>query len=127
VIQEAVNSVTLFLVALADIVRQSQHPVEIIGYADDWGMHTSDQDMDISQANIQAALNNVSSWTKRKGFKISPEKTLAMHICMKRIHSHRDPEIILNGHRFEIKNSHKILRLTLDLENPLRRGESKCI
>jgi hypothetical protein len=61
VIQGAVNSVTLFLVALADIVRQVQHPVEIIGYADDWVMHISDQDLDIAQANIQAALNNVSS------------------------------------------------------------------
>jgi molybdenum cofactor biosynthesis enzyme len=35
VIQEAVISVTLFLVALADIVKQVQHPVEIIGYTDD--------------------------------------------------------------------------------------------
>jgi hypothetical protein len=73
VIQGAVISVTLFLVALADIVRQVQHPVEIIGYADDWVIHTSDQDMDIAQANIQAALNNLSSWIRRKGFKISPE------------------------------------------------------
>jgi hypothetical protein len=30
--------------------------------------HTSDEDMDIAQANIQAALNNASSWTKKKRF-----------------------------------------------------------
>jgi hypothetical protein len=83
-------------------------------------MHTSDQDMDIAQANIQDALNNVSSWTRRKGFKISPEKTLAMYICWKRIHNHRDPEIRLNGHRLEIKNTHKILGLILDLENLIK-------
>jgi hypothetical protein len=63
VIQGVVISVTLFLVALADIVRQVQHPVEIIGYKNDWVIHTSDQYMDIAQANIQATLNNVSSWT----------------------------------------------------------------
>jgi hypothetical protein len=123
-----VIGVKLFLVALADIVRQVQHPVEIIGYADDWVIHTSDQDMDIAQANSQAALNNVSSWTRRKGFKISPEKTVAMYICRKSIYNHRDPEIRLNGHRLETKNTHKIIGLTFDnqpsdLENPHRRGD----
>jgi hypothetical protein len=43
--------------------------VEITGYTDDWVIHTIDQDMDIAQANFQAAVNNVSSWTK-KGLKI---------------------------------------------------------
>jgi hypothetical protein len=43
VIQGSKISVTLFLVALAGIVRQIQHPVEIIGYADEWVIHTSDQ------------------------------------------------------------------------------------
>jgi hypothetical protein len=61
VIQGAVISVTLFLVALVDIVMQVQHSVKIIGYAGDWVNHTSDQVMYIAQANIQAALNNVSS------------------------------------------------------------------
>jgi hypothetical protein len=57
----------------------------------------------------QKFVNNVSSWTRRKGFKISPEKT-----CRKRIHNHRDPEIRFNGHRLEIKNTHKILGLIVD-------------
>jgi hypothetical protein len=111
VIQGTVIS-ALFLVALADIVRQVQHLVEIIEYADDWVIHASDQDMDIAQANIQAALNNVSSSTRRKGFKL--ETTVTTHICRKSIHNHRDPEIRLNGHRLEIKNIHKILGLTFD-------------
>jgi hypothetical protein len=58
VIQGAVINVILFLLALADIVSQVQHPVEIIGYADDRVVHTNDQDMDIAQANIEAALNS---------------------------------------------------------------------
>jgi hypothetical protein len=38
-----------------------------------------------------------------------------MHICRKRTHNHRDPEIQLNGRRrLEIKDTHKILRLTFD-------------
>jgi hypothetical protein len=70
--------------------------------------------MDVAQANIQAALNNLSSWTRKKGFKISPENKVAMHICRKRVHNNRDPEIRLNGHRLEIKNTHKILGPTFD-------------
>jgi hypothetical protein len=37
-----------------------------------------------------------------------------MHICRKRIHNHRNPEIRLNGHRLEIKNTHKIVELTFE-------------
>jgi hypothetical protein len=37
-----------------------------------------------------------------------------MHICRKKTHNHRDPEIQLNGRRLEIKDTHKILGLTFD-------------
>jgi hypothetical protein len=70
--------------------------------------------LDIAQANIHAAPNNVSFWTRRKCFKISSIKIVAMHICRKRIQNHRDPEIRLNRHRLEIKNTRKILGLTFD-------------
>jgi hypothetical protein len=30
----------------------------IVGYADDWAIYTSDQDMETAQTNIQSALNN---------------------------------------------------------------------
>jgi hypothetical protein len=42
------------------------------------------------------------------------QKTVTMHISRKRIHNHSDPEIRLNGHRLEIKNTHKILGLTFE-------------
>jgi hypothetical protein len=77
-------SVTLFLVALANIVKQVQEPVDIVGYADDWA---SDQDMKTAQTNIQSALNNLSKWRRRKRF---AGKTIAMHICRKRKHDHPD-------------------------------------
>jgi hypothetical protein len=38
-----------------------------------------------------------------------------MHICRKRTHNHRHPEILLNGRLLEIKDTHKILGLTFDL------------
>jgi hypothetical protein len=67
-------SVTLLLVALADIAKQVEEPVEIVGYADDCAIHTSDQDMETAQTNVQSAINNLSDWTRRKGFRISLER-----------------------------------------------------
>jgi hypothetical protein len=85
--------------------------VEIVGYADDWAIYTSDQDMETAQTNIQSALNNLSKWTRRKGFTISLEKTIANHICRKR---KPRPQINLNGQILEVKNTHKILGITFD-------------
>jgi hypothetical protein len=68
--------------------------------------------METARTNIQSALNNLSKWTRRKGFMISLEKTIAMHICRKRNHDH--PQIRLNGQILEVKNTHKILGITFD-------------
>jgi hypothetical protein len=86
VIQVAVLSVTLFLVALADILMQVKQS------SGDYRV-TATKILKLLQRIFK--LNNVSSWTRRKGFKISP---VAMHICRKQIHNHRDPEIRFNGH-----------------------------
>jgi hypothetical protein len=107
-------SVTLFLVALVDILKQVQEPVEIVGYADDWAIYTSDQDMETAQTNTQSALNNLPKWTRRKGVTISLEKTIAMHICRKRNNDHPDPQLRLNGQILEVKNTQKILGITFD-------------
>jgi hypothetical protein len=88
--------------------------VEIVGYADNWAIYTRDQNMETAQTTIQSALNNLSKWTRRKGFTITLEKMIAMHICRKRNHDHSDPQIRLNGQILEVKNTHKILGITFD-------------
>jgi hypothetical protein len=98
-------SVTLFLVAMAKITNQIRQPVEIVGYADDWAIFTSDQDTETAETNMQTALNGMAKWTRQKGFNFSPEKSVCMHICRKRTHNHRDPKIQLNGRRLEIKDT----------------------
>jgi hypothetical protein len=67
---------------------------------------TSDRDMETAETNMQIALNGVAKWTRQKGFKFSPEKTVCMHICRKRAHNHQDTEIHLNGRRLKIKDTH---------------------
>jgi hypothetical protein len=49
VVQGAVMSVILFLVALADIVKHVQEPVKFVVYADNWAIYTSDQDMETAK------------------------------------------------------------------------------
>jgi hypothetical protein len=41
VVQRVVLSVTLFLVAMAEITHGIEEPIKIIGYADDWIIHTT--------------------------------------------------------------------------------------
>jgi hypothetical protein len=106
--------ILLFLIAMAKITNQIRQTVKIVGYADDWTIFTFGRDMETAETNIKTALNGVAKWTRQKEFKISPEKTVCMHICRKRTHNHRDPEIQLNGRRMEIKDTHKILGLTFD-------------
>jgi ribonuclease HI len=141
VVQGAVLSVTLFLVAISEMANKVRKPrndqpgtsrsqtilsrrldeeeiqeVGILGYADDWVLYTRDHQMLKAQNNIQAALNRVSEWCGANGFKISQEKTKAMHICRlrSRPENHSDPTIRLNGQTLEVVNTHKILGLTLD-------------
>jgi hypothetical protein len=67
VVQGAVVSVTLFLVAMSEITNQDRQPVEIVGYADVSAIFTSDRDMETS-----------NHLTRQKGFNISPEKTVCI-------------------------------------------------
>jgi hypothetical protein len=43
VVQGAVISATLFLVALSKMPRMIRPPVKVIGYADDWAIYNKDQ------------------------------------------------------------------------------------
>jgi hypothetical protein len=45
-------AVTLFLVAMAEITNQIRQPVEIVGYADDWAIFSSDRDMETAETNL---------------------------------------------------------------------------
>jgi hypothetical protein len=40
---------------MAEITNQIRQPVKIVGYADDWAIFTSDQDMETAETNMQTA------------------------------------------------------------------------
>jgi hypothetical protein len=73
--------------------------VGILGFADDWVLYTRIHQMLRVQNDMQAGLDRMAEWSEANGFRISHEKTKAMHICRMRSkpENHPDPTIRLNG------------------------------
>jgi hypothetical protein len=90
--------------------------VEILGYTNDWVLYTKNHQILRSQNNMQAALDRVAEWSEANGYRISQEKTKALHICRIRSkpENHPDPTIRLNGQILEVVDTHRILGHILD-------------
>jgi hypothetical protein len=69
VVQEAVLSVTLFLVAMAEITHGIEEPIKIIGYADDWITHTTHKHERVSVVKLQKTMDNIVKWADEQAFK----------------------------------------------------------
>jgi ribonuclease HI/endonuclease/exonuclease/phosphatase family metal-dependent hydrolase len=114
VVQGAVLSVTLFLLALSKIALGVGESVKIVGYADDWCLITRNSKLEIAQSDLQIALNNIVDWSEQTGFSISREKTKAMYFQKRRTLGQREPRIFMQNHEIEFVESHKVLGLHLD-------------
>jgi hypothetical protein len=64
VVQGTVLSVTLCLLAMADIVKRIKQTCTILDYADDWVVVTSSNAPIRAEARIKEAANSVSRWSK---------------------------------------------------------------
>jgi hypothetical protein len=114
VVQGAVLSVTHFLIAISEMANKVRKPRnDQTGTSRNQTIYSRRLN---AQNNIKAGLNRVSEWCGANGFKISQEKTKAIHICRlsSRPENHSDPTIRLNGQTLEVVNTHKVLGLTLD-------------
>lgn len=117
--QGAVLSVTLFLVAMYSITRKynkSNKRIKILVYADDITIITIGRNKRQLRARLQDVVDKVSTWARRKGFTIAPQKSKMIHIC-KVMGSHEDPSIpdieINNTPIPEVKSA-KLLGITID-------------
>jgi hypothetical protein len=70
-------SVTLFLVAMAEITHGIEEPIKIVGYADDWIIHTTHKHDRASVVKLKA-MDKIVKWADDTGFQISIEKTKAI-------------------------------------------------
>jgi Reverse transcriptase (RNA-dependent DNA polymerase) len=113
--QGAVLSVTLFLIAIADICRFEERNYEMIGYADEWYLYKSQKQIKDAEPILQRALDNIERWTQRTGFNISTEKTKTIVFTRSRPRNGRPAfKITLLGQTVEEVIALKILELTFD-------------
>jgi ribonuclease HI len=113
--QGAVLSVTLFLIAIADICRLEEQNCEMIGYADDWYLFTSQKHIKDAEPVLQKALDNIERWTQKTGFNISIEKTKGIVFTRSRPRNGRPAlNLKLQGQQIEEVMALKILGLTFD-------------
>jgi Reverse transcriptase (RNA-dependent DNA polymerase) len=114
VVQGAVLSVNLFLVAMVDITKDIRSPVKIVGYADDWTIYMRGWDIDSIQQELQNTVDKLGQWAQTRGFRFSTSKTVTMHFTRLRPRTYVLLTITLHGQVLQKVNQHKILRLIFD-------------
>ena len=62
-------------------------------FADDASLHTSSDDINIINVNLQNGLNNVEDWCTRNNMSIHPDKTKSMVITTRQKHQ-REPLLL---------------------------------
>jgi hypothetical protein len=65
--QGAVISVTFFLIAINDIVKNKGPEVDMVGYADDWVIYSTDKIYREACNRVQECANRVERWTMPNG------------------------------------------------------------
>jgi hypothetical protein len=118
VVQGAVLSVTLFLIAMADIVKEIKETCKILGYADDWVILTTSKAPIRADTRLKEAANSVKRWASDNGFKISPEVSKTMLIHRRRPRSEGNTrfklEVLIGTEKVEMVKKHRILGLMFD-------------
>lgn len=114
--QGSVLSVTLFLIAINGITDNIKEPVKIFGYADDWYILMSHKQMKCIRRKLQDALNRISKWASKIGFRFSAKKTTAMHFCHLRPQrrAHDDPDLYMSGNQIIFVPEMNVLGLIFD-------------
>lgn len=113
--QGSVLSVTLFLVAINDIVTNINFPVKCCLFADDLTLLCSGNTPEITQSILQNTLNKLQTWSSSSGFKFSPTKSEYIIFSKKRkkIPNHSF-SLKLNDQPLNRTNKIKILGLIFD-------------
>jgi hypothetical protein len=117
-VQGAVLSVTLLLLAISEICDGIQEPVKIIGNADKWMILTSHKHVRSSENQIQKAMHQTSKWVENTGFQISIKKTKSILFSRKNYLTVNRPTINIGMKRERIEQvrQHRILGLIFDLK-----------
>jgi hypothetical protein len=114
-VQGAVMSVTLFLVAMANICEKIEKPTKILGYSDDWVLNTSRRTAKMAENELQQSTIKIAT-ANETGFTISAEKTKMLLVQRKRprVQSRSSLKICMGERMLEMIRQHRILGLIFD-------------
>jgi ribonuclease HI len=111
--QGSVLSVTLFIIAINNILNEIPPSVTGNLYVDDLHISCEGADMRFIERQLQTAVNRIVKWTEHNGFTLSTSKTNLVHFCRKR-GVHPDPSIYFAGNNIKIVNEIKFLGVIFD-------------
>ena len=111
--QGSTLSVTLFAVAINNIVNNIDPQINYRLYVDDLCIFYSDKSTERMQMKLQQAIDQLSQNALNLGFRFSPLKTQAMHFCRLR-NPHTDPNLFINGSPITYKNRITFLGIMFD-------------
>ena len=111
--QGSIFSVTLFLLAITDILNNISLPVKGFLFADDLIIFCKGNNTLTTEALLQDTINKIQSWATKTGFKFSQNKSQCIYFS-RRSNNQYNPNIYLNQKRIEVVNHIKLLGLIFD-------------
>lgn len=109
--QGSVLSVTLFLIAINNILKDVKKPVKGTLFADDVMLYVQGKNTTSMGNFMQTAIKSLENWSKQTGFLLSSEKTSCVCFSKK---SPTLPVLKLNNQILEYRNSVKFLGIIFD-------------
>lgn len=110
--QGSVLSVTLFAIAINDIVKQLGPEVQGTLYVDDFTIFVSATSLAHSTRVMQVAISKLEQWTKTRGMRFSKEKTVAIKFEKRK--KGEEPQLVLQGNQIQVRESTPYLGLIID-------------
>ena len=123
-------STTLFNVKLNDIAKVLNVDEECSLYVDDFVIFIRSKTVEGIERRLQLCINSIVRWTRKNGFTVSSNKTVAMHFYSRNSEYSRDPVLKLGKDNIKFVTQHKFLGLIWDpklsFESHIEYLKKKC-
>ena len=111
--QGSVLSVTLFTIAINGIIADIPKDVGRSLYVDDLAIYYSASNINHIERKLQVTINKINNWSKNHGYRLSNDKTIAVHFHRRRGIEY-EPSLLLNNQQVKFDTKAKFLGIYLD-------------
>ena len=111
--QGSVLSCTLFLIAINKIASEIPAAVSATMYVDDLAIYMRASNVATAQRLLQASVNKIVQWASTHGYRLSRDKTVAVHFHNKRSEQEH-PALVLYDTPIRFRDNVKFLGLYFD-------------